>query len=107
MSENQNRARRRTIAGVVTSHAMDKTIVVETLRPVQHPLFKKYIRRRTRIHAHDEANEARAGDRVEVMECRPLSKTKHFRLVRIIERPKLASSTPGEDLSSLEGISEQ
>jgi len=94
MTEAAGRKGRRTVVGVVTSDGMDKTIVVETHRMVQHPVFKKYIRSRTRRHAHDERNDARVGDRVEVMETRPLSKNKHFRLVRVVERAKIPASTP-------------
>jgi len=76
----------RTAVGVVTSDKPDKTITVVVEYQAKHPKYGKYLRRRTVIHAHDEKNEARQGDRVEVAECRPLSRTKHHRLVRIIER---------------------
>lgn len=80
---------RRAVVGRVTSDRMDKTITVRCDRMVQHPRFKKYVKRSTLYKAHDESNEAHVGDRVEIMECRPLSKTKRFRLLRIIERSAL------------------
>ncbi len=82
-------ARRRPRArriGVVTSVARQKTIKVTLTYLVRHPKYGKYLRRRTVLHAHDERNECRVGDRVQVMECRPLSKTKNWRLVRILAR---------------------
>jgi small subunit ribosomal protein S17 len=72
--------------GVVTSDKRDKTIRVEVSYSMRHPLYGKYVRRRTVLQAHDEKNEAQAGDRVEVMACRPISKTKTWRLVRIISK---------------------
>lgn len=71
--------------GVVTSAARDKTIKVTVSYQVRHPKYGKYIRRRTVLHAHDERNECQNGDLVEVMQCRPLSKTKSWRLVRILQ----------------------
>ncbi len=85
----RERGQRRILRGIVRSDAMDKTISVEVERLVRHPLYKKYIRRRTVLKAHDERNEARKGDVVEIAACRPLSKTKHWRLVRIVERTAL------------------
>ncbi len=88
----QRRGRRPTRIGVVTSDVRDKTITVEVEYLVQHPKYGKYLKRRTKLHAHDENNEARRGDRVEIAETRPISKTKHWRLVRIVERaPREAS----------------
>ena len=81
-SERTTRARR---VGVVTSDKGDKTIRVAYLYSVKHPRYGKYIRRRTTLHAHDEDNVAQTGDRVEVMVCRPISKTKCWRLVRVLE----------------------
>ena len=86
MSENAQRSSRRKLVGVVTSDKMDKTIVVKVERLVQHPRFKKYVRRSTAYKVHDENNEAREGDRVELMETRPLSKGKNHRLVRTVAR---------------------
>jgi small subunit ribosomal protein S17 len=75
---------------VVTSAKPNKTIRVEVPFLTRHPKYGKFIRRRTVIHAHDEKNEAREGDRVEVMACRPISKTKSWRLVRIVESQVVA-----------------
>ena len=74
--------------GVVVSDKMDKTIVVALETTVQHPLYKKRLRRTARIKAHDAENTCRVGDRVEVMETRPLSKDKRWRLLSIVERAK-------------------
>lgn len=74
--------------GVVVSDKMDKSIVVQVNRSKQHPKYKKVVRLSKRLHAHDETNDAREGDTVRVRECRPLSKTKHWRLVEIVERAK-------------------
>jgi small subunit ribosomal protein S17 len=78
------RGRRRVVVGVVTSDKMNKTRRVEIPRLVKHPRYGKYIRRRTVCHVHDENNDSRLGDTVEIMESRPLSKTKHWRLVRVV-----------------------
>lgn len=82
-----NPTKGRSLVGLVTSDKRDKTITVEVMRQVKHPVGK-YIRRRTKVHAHDEANEACVGDRVRVQECRPLSKSKSFRLVEVIDKAK-------------------
>jgi small subunit ribosomal protein S17 len=82
----QQRGQRRTAVGVVTSDKMNKTRRVEIPRLVKHPRYGKYIKRRTICHVHDEQNESRAGDTVEIMETRPLSKTKHWRLVRVVTK---------------------
>jgi len=74
----------RTIVGTVVSDKMDKTITVRQDRLVKHPLYGKYIRRSTRYQAHDERNEAHEGDKVEIVQGRPLSKSKHFRLLKIV-----------------------
>ncbi|HEU4591057.1 MAG TPA: 30S ribosomal protein S17 [Steroidobacteraceae bacterium] len=84
MSETQNNAR--TIEGRVISNKMHKTVTVLVERQVQHDLYGKIIRRSTKLHAHDENGECREGDLVRVTECRPLSKTKHFRVVEIVAR---------------------
>lgn len=76
----------RAVPGTVVSDRMDKTVTVLVERRVLHPLYKKYIRRSTKLHVHDENNECRSGDRVLVRECRPLSKTKNWRLVKILRR---------------------
>ena len=79
---------RKTRTGIVVSDKMDKTVVVAIEDNVRHPLYKKIVKRTMKLKAHDEANECRVGDRVEVMETRPLSKDKHWRLVQIIEKAK-------------------
>lgn len=76
----------RTVTGRVVSNKMDKTVTVLVERVVQHPLYGKYIKRSTKLHAHDEGNECNEGDLVVVQQCRPLSKTKSWRLVRVLER---------------------
>ena len=77
---------RRSLAGVVTGDRMNKTITVNIERTVRHPVYGKIIRRNTKLHAHDEKNEARAGDLVTIEECRPISKTKSWRLRSVDER---------------------
>ena len=81
----KERGKRKRKIGVVISNKMEKTITVAVERLVQHPKYKKYVHQITKFKAHDEKSEARIGDRVEIMETRPLSKTKRWRLVRIIE----------------------
>ena len=83
-----DRTFRKTRVGKVVSDKMDKTIVVAIADSVQHPLYKKIIKRTYKLKAHDENNECRVGDAVEVMETRPLSKDKRWRLVEIIEKAK-------------------
>ena len=84
----EERNLRKTRVGKVTSDKMDKTITVAVQDNVRHPLYKKIVKRTYKLHAHDEKNEANVGDTVKVMETRPLSKTKRWRLVEIIERAK-------------------
>jgi len=72
--------------GVVVSTKMAKTIVVEVTRRVSHPLYRRTVSRKKKFHAHDEAGEARLGDRVRIIECRPLSRTKRWRLAEILLR---------------------
>ncbi len=79
---------RKTRVGVVVSDKMDKTIVVAVKDSVQHPLYKKIMKRTVKFKAHDENNECGVGDRVEIMETRPLSADKRWRLVQIIEKAK-------------------
>ena len=79
---------RKTRVGLVTSDKMDKTIVVSIVDNVKHPLYGKIVKRTYKLKAHDENNECKIGDRVRVMETRPLSKDKRWRLVEIIERAK-------------------
>lgn len=82
------RALRKTRVGLVVSDKMDKTIVVAVQDSVKHPLYKKIIKHTVKFKAHDENNECGIGDKVEIMETRPLSKDKNWRLVRIIEKAK-------------------
>ena len=86
MSEERNL--RKTRVGVVVSNKMDKTIVVAIKDNVQHPLYKKIVKRTYKLKAHDENNECKVGDTVKVMETRPLSKDKRWRLVEIMEKAK-------------------
>lgn len=79
---------RKTRTGTVVSNKMEKTVVVTIEDNVRHPLYKKIVKRTVRLKAHDENNECRVGDVVEIMETRPLSKDKHWRLTRIIEKAK-------------------
>ena len=82
--EGETKAKRR-IVGRVVSNKMDKTITVSVERTVKHPLYGKLLRKTTKLHAHDEKNECHEGDLVAVVETRPLSRSKHFRLVEILE----------------------
>lgn len=84
----QNRKLRKERIGLVTSDKMDRTITVMVERKVMHPLYGKFVKRSSKFHAHDEKNECGIGDRVRIMETRPLSKTKRWRLVEIIEKAK-------------------
>ena len=79
---------RKTRVGIVSSNKMAKTITVAVERKVKHPLYGKFIKKTTRFHAHDEKNECSIGDMVKIMETRPLSKTKRWRLVEIVEKVK-------------------
>jgi small subunit ribosomal protein S17 len=76
----------RTVTGRVISDKMNKTITVLVERKVPHPVYGKYVRRSTKIHAHDEQNECKQGDKVMIEECRPLAKTKAWRLVKVVEK---------------------
>lgn len=76
----------RTLSGRVVSSAMDKTVTVLIERRVKHPLYGKFLTRSTKIHAHDESNSCGEGDLVRVEQCRPLSKTKSWRLIEIVEK---------------------
>ncbi len=96
MSEEQTKAesngsegadrKRRTLLGVVVSNKMEKTIVVQVTRRYRHPRYKKYIQERLRYKAHDETNDARPGDKVRIVESRPLSRDKRWRLQTVLER---------------------
>ncbi len=76
----------RTLQGRVVSDKMNKSITVEIERRVKHPIYGKFVRRTTKVHAHDENNECQTGDLVVVEQCRPLSKTKKWRFIKLIER---------------------
>jgi small subunit ribosomal protein S17 len=82
------RGNKRTIKGVVVSNKMDKTIIVRSERIVKHPVFQKYIRRHVKYKAHDEGNRCRIGDKVLIVESRPISKDKRWRMREILERAK-------------------
>jgi small subunit ribosomal protein S17 len=92
MAESVARGKRRVAIGVVTSEKMNKSRRVELPRLVKHQRYGKYIRRRTICHVHDENNESRLGDTVEIMESRPISKTKHWRLVRVVSKAPQAAT---------------
>ena len=82
------RGRRKVRTGIVVSDAMDKTVVVRISTAFRHPMYGKTVRRSSRFNAHDEANDAHVGDKVRIMETRPLSKTKRWRVVEVVERAK-------------------
>jgi small subunit ribosomal protein S17 len=89
----------RTITGVVASDKGNKTIKVVVNYQMRHPKYGKYLKRRTILHAHDEKNDAKEGDTVEIAECRPLSKTKHHRLLKIVQRaPEKAVQVSAEEV---------
>ncbi len=83
---NESAQKVRTIQGRVISDKMDKTITVLVERQVKHPLYGKFMRRSTKLHAHDESNECRIGDTVNITSCRPMSKTKTWSLVEVVTR---------------------
>jgi len=78
----------RTLTGEVVSDRMNKTITVLVERRVRHPIYRKYIRRSTKYHVHDENEECQVGDRVNIVSCRPISKTKSWRVERVVERAR-------------------
>ena len=84
----EKRNNRKTKIGVVVSDKMDKTCVVSVVSNVKHPLYKKVVKITKKFKVHDENNDCRVGDTIEIMETRPISKTTHFRLLRIVERAK-------------------
>jgi len=88
LTKDAGRGRRKVRTGVVVSDAMDKTVLVKIDRKITHPLYKKTVRRSSKLAVHDEGNEAHVGDTVRVMETRPMSKTKRWRVVEIVERAK-------------------
>jgi small subunit ribosomal protein S17 len=78
----------RSLSGRVISNKMNKTITVQVDRRIRHPLYGKIVTRHTKLHAHDESNECKEGDLVQIEECRPLSKSKAWRLVKVLERAR-------------------
>ena len=88
MAEYETRSRRKVRVGVVVSDARDKTITVEVPNSTAHPRYDKVVRRTTKFHVHDETNDANVGDTVEIMETRPISKQKRWRLVEVVERAR-------------------
>ncbi len=86
----------RALVGQVTSNKMNKTITVAIERLVRHPVYGKYMRRTTKLHVHDEHNECREGDRVIIEQCRPIAKTKAWRLVKIVERARQLTTSDEE-----------
>ena len=90
-----DRNARRVIQGVVTSDKMAQTITVTVERRYKHPKYQKYVRKHSKVYAHDEKGEANIGDTVEIMECRPMSKLKRWRLVRIVSRAVMPAAEGG------------
>ncbi|MFW5773144.1 MAG: 30S ribosomal protein S17 [Tangfeifania sp.] len=88
MEDNKVRNLRKERIGVVVSNKMDKTVVVAERKKMKHPIYGKFVNKTTKFHAHDEKNDCNIGDLVRIMETRPLSKSKRWRLVEIIERAK-------------------
>ena len=84
MSDTKTEKTTRTVTGEVVSNKMDKTVTVLVERKVKHPVYGKFIRRSTKLHAHDENNECNEGDKVVIEQCRPLSKSKSWRLVKVV-----------------------
>ena len=82
------RGLRKERSGVVVSDRMQKTVVVSVQRTVMHPTYKKYLRRRTKVKAHDESNQCHVGDRVLIVECRPVSRDKRWRVSKVLERAR-------------------
>jgi small subunit ribosomal protein S17 len=82
------RKRRKVREGIVVSTKMDKTVVVSVVDRVQHSRYRKTLQRTTKLYAHDEANEVREGDRIRITECRPMSRSKRWRVVEILERAR-------------------
>jgi small subunit ribosomal protein S17 len=89
MSENTERARRQTLTGRVVSDKMDKTVIVAVERTIVHGLYQRYLRRTSRFHAHDEANQCKVGDEVVIVSCRPVSATKRWRVSEVVKRAEV------------------
>lgn len=88
MTESSSRGVRKSRVGVVVSDGRDKTVTVEVPASFSHPRYDKLVRRTTKFHAHDETNDARVGDTVRIMETRPISKQKRWRVVEVVERAR-------------------
>lgn len=88
MSDNATRTQRKVRVGVVISDSRDKTVTVEVPNSSAHPRYDKIVRRSSKFHVHDESNDANVGDTVRIMETRPVSKTKRWRLIEIVERAR-------------------
>ncbi|MFH0793814.1 MAG: 30S ribosomal protein S17 [bacterium] len=88
MTETQARGQRKTKIGRVTSNKMAQTVVVTFERTFEHPVYRKFVRRRSKVYAHDEKHNCQIGDLVRVVETRPMSKLKHWRVVEVLERAK-------------------
>ena len=86
-----SRSLRKERSGTVVSERMEKTIVVSVERTVMHPKYKKYLKRRTRVKAHDETNQCHVGDRVRIVECRPLSRDKRWRVSEVLQRARITT----------------
>ena len=90
---------RKELVGQVISHKMEKTVVVEIKRTVQHPMYGKVIRQQTKLKVHDAKNECRVGDKVRLVECKPLSKEKHWKVAEILARVKVVEPLLDERIS--------
>jgi small subunit ribosomal protein S17 len=90
------RGLRKERTGLVVSDRMQKTVVVSIERRVMHPRYRKVLKRRTKVKAHDETNQCHVGDRVLIVECRPLSRDKRWRVSKVIERARVAAGSPNE-----------
>ena len=88
MTDNATRTQRKVRVGVVISDSRDKTVTVEVPNSAKHPRYDKIVRRSSKFHVHDESNDANVGDTVRIMETRPVSKTKRWRLIEIVERAR-------------------
>jgi small subunit ribosomal protein S17 len=107
MSETQERNSRKVLQGVVSGAKTDKTITVTVERRFQHPKYRKFMRRHVKVYAHDETNQASEGDTVEVVECRPLSRLKRWRLVKIVSGAVMPLETPTDVAPSPEAAGDE
>lgn len=95
MSEESTRNNRKDLVGVVTSRTGEKSVKVTFFYKIAHPQYRKEVKRKTVVHAHDEKNECNAGDKVEIMETRPLSKLKRWRIVKVLEKAPIVGAIAG------------